>query len=65
VAAVFVGAIAGLAGCRHHNAGGTLPSNYQPPKDSSEATARKILIPGTSSGLTSEAKKIEQSLGYR
>ena len=54
-----------LAGCRHYSTRNNSPSDIEPPKDSSEATARRVLLRGAGSGLTPQARKVEQSLGYQ
>ncbi len=65
IMSVLAGTLFILAGCRHYSTRNTSPSDYEPPKDSSEATARKVLLRGAGSGLTPEARKVEQSLGYQ
>jgi hypothetical protein len=62
---VLACAVLTLAGCQHHSTRNTSPSNFEPPKDSSEATARRVLLRGAGSGLTPQARKVEQSLGYQ
>ncbi|HVU89673.1 MAG TPA: hypothetical protein VHD36_20255 [Pirellulales bacterium] len=54
-----------FAGCQHYSTREASPSKIEPPKDSSEATARRVLLRGAGSGLTPQARKVEQSLGYQ
>ncbi|HEY4309012.1 MAG TPA: hypothetical protein VGN12_06130 [Pirellulales bacterium] len=63
VAALAIIASSGTA-CRQHGTMSPTSSNYQVPRDPSEASARRRLMPGVRSGLTSDSRKVEQSLGY-
>jgi hypothetical protein len=63
VAALVILALSGTA-CQQHGTMSPTASNYQVPKDPSEASARRRLMPGVRSGMTSDARKVEQSLGY-
>jgi hypothetical protein len=51
-------------GCRQYDSNSPAPKGYQVPKDPSDAAARRRLMPGMRAGMTTQAQKVEQDLGY-
>ncbi len=63
IAAALVAPLLSI-GCRQYDSNSPAPKGYQVPKDPSEAAARRRLMPGMRAGMTSQAQKVEQDLGY-